>query len=800
MKYSFSLIACAIALGLSACGSDNKKTVPQEPIQPETTTLEGKVFTHDYLVNAKVFLDINDDGIYTEGEPSTLTDAQGNYRLENISKTDAEVKSLVAQISAETKDTAGNPMPGEALLYSKGMMKDISTCSHATHYLMQQQHTFESAKAKVGTKMKLCGELADYIKIAADENTPKEKAAAARFMKHLANAKMAMHIRYHDFHNQHQEKLQPELSKAERLKVINKMIPSMQLRHMDLLMQEASFLRTQGNTRPAVIHNFAPATMLATDITENDFFLILQGFNQDTANPHADLAQAISSTGLFAISGANTQQDKYLRYTERKISSETKIATYKTYDYNNGSFELMQNNGFQTTRVLVEGSWLPLTNKYTHRVDDNSVHIYNPDVPTFSSRIVAEEADASAFPITSIGFINRSVANSWGSVINFANFAQGAKFFISTTYADNDIYSIYDRTSCSDDEQADLNNICNSVELFSATESDDNKATNLEQLITDSPSNGDITKLSGSVIATKGSMELVAELQPKTNKVIFYKAYWQSDEDAADNKKRVIEELGQSSWSQIRVDSTAITQINMPQHVRSFEPNALSHGTILFTYVDGFVRAGFTKLKDSVSENNILRMNKLAVDSLIDNVNEQKWQALTPPPVPMYSEAPCRDGDTMVSAPYNPLIESLRSEPEVDAAIDNCVEAPSSAPSMSDILTPGTKLTSYNNLLQKETELIMDENRIICQIFYGLDQVRKNCQPTTLDSRLSGQTKDSNGNLTQRWSIVPYAVNGNVISVKTMTEDDNWSPKMDKTKFLVGSRTFIKTVETADEE
>ncbi|MDU0111768.1 hypothetical protein RT723_01840 [Psychrosphaera aquimarina] len=72
------ILSIALASCLQACSNESKKLVETPAI---TVSAGGKVID-GYVSGATVFLDLNFDGLLTEGEPSTISTDRGDYSLE----------------------------------------------------------------------------------------------------------------------------------------------------------------------------------------------------------------------------------------------------------------------------------------------------------------------------------------------------------------------------------------------------------------------------------------------------------------------------------------------------------------------------------------------------------------------------------------------------------------------------------------------------------------------------------------------------------------------------------------------
>ncbi|MBM7074175.1 hypothetical protein JQC92_19435 [Shewanella sp. 202IG2-18] len=776
MKCMLNLTAFTVVLALSACGSDNKES--KKPIEhPKTTIITGKVISHDYLVNAKVYMDLNSDRIHNNDEPMSMTNEQGQFTLENVSELDATVNRLIAEISAETTDTAGNILPGEAAFYGYPGARIISHCSNMASYKVLQGFPLENAKNSVVEILPHCEGFGDFLAAPKNASSTSEENTQTDIIKQTAAALLAIRIQHHHYMRHVHQSTQSE---KEHLKELEMMIASTQIRHIKDIMQEAMFLHEQKNTKPATTLNFSDASMAKLALNESKFALMLDKSAQDVFRTQADLVNEISTTGLFELSGRNLTGDKLLGYSERKISSALKTASVKAYQYEDGAFTLIPNSGLRNTRVLVEQNWESLTNKYALSIgDDKQLHLHNSEIPIFSSTLLAVEFPLAGYPLNITTFTDTDLNHSWGQVLADKNFPEGAKLFSYESIADYDIYSIFDARNC--ENKSELNDICNSVDIISS--SDENiTATSLDQLMSSSPSKGNIEMLTGALLTKRDGTKLIIELLPELNAANFYTTSWQGNTQTSNH-------LARSKWLKKTVNNKEIIIIDVPQHVRSFNPQVLRHQKVLFTVEAGFVRSGFFKVKGSTERRGQFALNKIAMDTLIQNIDPDKWQALTPPLLQSLV-TPCRNGNTMMIRSYVPDASTLRTNTDVSAAIKNCVEHADNLPSMEDILVPDSSLTSYRLDGSKESVVSRDNEGNFCQAFHFNGAIRKNCGSIELSTELSGENVDSNGVLTQRWKIMPYKIEGCNLFAKTATEDDNWSPEIDGTKNFVTAKIY----------
>ncbi|SDI37402.1 hypothetical protein SAMN04488540_101226 [Ferrimonas sediminum] len=125
MHFRRHLLAMSMAAALTqlaACGgsSSSDSTPTPEPPAPEPTQSLSGATADGYLVNAQVCLDLNNNGECDADEPSTLTQAGGQYSFEDLDATlDLnQVQMLVKVIAGQTEDEDN---PGVVLTQSYTM-------------------------------------------------------------------------------------------------------------------------------------------------------------------------------------------------------------------------------------------------------------------------------------------------------------------------------------------------------------------------------------------------------------------------------------------------------------------------------------------------------------------------------------------------------------------------------------------------------------------------------------------------------------------------------------------------------
>jgi len=150
---TMTTLSLAAILTLSGCGDTTDELESTLNIS-ESTSLSG-VAVDPELVGATVFVDANENGIYDEGETTTLTDDNGAFTLaiknENISKA-IIVKNGVDKVTKE-------PFTGtfSAQLEGTKTSQNITPLTTLVHkyYKQNSTKTLEEVKAEVAAALKL---------------------------------------------------------------------------------------------------------------------------------------------------------------------------------------------------------------------------------------------------------------------------------------------------------------------------------------------------------------------------------------------------------------------------------------------------------------------------------------------------------------------------------------------------------------------------------------------------------------------------------------------------------------------
>ena len=111
LKYSTKLMPFVMAPLLAACGGGNSSTATNDPT-PDPVTISGQVMD-GYLQDARVFLDLNNNGLHDASEPETRSGANGEFSLsttETIPEDATVIAEAVAGVTIDRDDDQTVPL------------------------------------------------------------------------------------------------------------------------------------------------------------------------------------------------------------------------------------------------------------------------------------------------------------------------------------------------------------------------------------------------------------------------------------------------------------------------------------------------------------------------------------------------------------------------------------------------------------------------------------------------------------------------------------------------------------------
>ncbi|WP_250656956.1 hypothetical protein [Alkalimarinus coralli] len=180
-----SLLASSIALALAACGGGSSSGTATTAT---TESLSGTV-ADGYLVNATVCLDINENKVCDEGEPSAVSTAGGEFTIEGAT-TEQLLKPLIVKVIAGvTSDEDGIEITSDYSMAAPAGYKFVSPLTTMVQQELENNDGFvladaeSSIKAKLGTDLDLSE---DYVAGKASTEFTEEQKDEFQKLHHVA--------------------------------------------------------------------------------------------------------------------------------------------------------------------------------------------------------------------------------------------------------------------------------------------------------------------------------------------------------------------------------------------------------------------------------------------------------------------------------------------------------------------------------------------------------------------------------------------------------------------------------------
>ena len=126
------------------------------------------VVADGYLVGAEVFLDLNDNKVWDEGEPKATTGEHGLYTLEGVTGADVAAHPVVVRVPANAVDEDTNTQVGSEYLMSAppGLPEFVSPLTTLVHNQLEENPALgvSAAEDAVKSQMGMTGTTIDLFK------------------------------------------------------------------------------------------------------------------------------------------------------------------------------------------------------------------------------------------------------------------------------------------------------------------------------------------------------------------------------------------------------------------------------------------------------------------------------------------------------------------------------------------------------------------------------------------------------------------------------------------------------------
>ena len=148
------LLTCALAATLTACGGGGGGSAGTST-QASATTLSGTA-VDGYLQGARVFLDVNGNGLADTGEPTATTDANGRYSLD-YSQVSSPILGMRVIVTGGVDTDTGYAFTGMLTARADGVQAGqlVSPLTSLVDALVAQGLGLDAARAKVAAALGL---------------------------------------------------------------------------------------------------------------------------------------------------------------------------------------------------------------------------------------------------------------------------------------------------------------------------------------------------------------------------------------------------------------------------------------------------------------------------------------------------------------------------------------------------------------------------------------------------------------------------------------------------------------------
>lgn len=687
MNLKYTLLSLSVISFLSACGgsSGGSDTNP-DPVQ-ETTSLTGKV-ADGYLQGAKVCLDLNQDKICNDDEPSTESTAGGNFTLEGVTQEQIDSTPLLVEIIAgETidEDEPDVPIAKAYKLTAPAGFTFVSPLSTMVQNEVEKGEELASAKQliqnKLGTNLDLN---TDYVAGKNDESAAPEQKAEMEKLHKVAQVTARVI-------SDNMSQLEEAANTAE--------IPVDEL--ISAIVDEVILALDDITTQIELIQEDSSqdfdADLLANDIDEE--FIELEGdklkeqLEQKTAENNAsaaNLVALVTGGGINWLWSEMEDEGPALDYGTLSLDelNQTQDIEYMWQDmqwvmkgedeYDDDMEMVLTSDGWKSYDDSVETVTLN---------DDNSITISFPEAPQLSQTLRAEQ-----FPLeglnASLILSQSSGDGTWSHAVpSTATFPADALGFKLHFTQDETQYVFSDWGGCEEEDK--IGGLCNSIWMQDANSSNEDNsgpALSFESFIVDSPveldsESPDPMSLTGLYLGwSENEGNLFAEFI-STGMINFYRIKYHND------GSNDVYLLTTGKWETQSVHEVEIMHIMAPDFLGALEGfgDFFEHKEQRFLFEHlGAVRVG--EIQGGESEEGNVVFNQVAMDFILQQFDpslipsdtsknpDENTDSPTEPTKPNDTSL-CELGDSQWDEQLEqPVSSTLKTATEYNAAISSCLD------------------------------------------------------------------------------------------------------------------------------
>jgi len=592
-----SLLLTSIALALTACGGSNSDSEPSTSGDSGSGSESGAsssfsgTVADGYLVDARVCLDLNDNKVCDEDDPTAISTEGGQFTIDGVTQAQLDTHAIVVQVIENL--TIDEDEPGVAIDKAYTMtapagydfVSPLTTMVHQELEENKDNDNFSvtdaeaSIKAKLGTTMDLRedyveakGEDSDYTEIEKEEFEKLHKVAqvTARVLKENIDAVKAV----------------VDESEVSFDQILD-MVVSQVLDTLQTINQQVDEAIEEDNFDPDTLSQSEDLTdIVDVDIdTVEEEIAARQAEKQASA---ADLVELVTSVGINWFEGDRHDGELGLHYGSFQHNTTTGQSNDSKYYYDPASqgFVLATDEGDDEDYLLTAVGWISVPENEAITInEDGSITVANAQVPSYAERLEASQFNIAGLNIGATLAQSGHNGHAWAKVVDpEAEFGGGSMGFKLAFTTINDQFRMWN-WDC--DESQVVGDMCNSVWSNNGDGSTDGPASSLAGLMSDSESNAtNPGQIRGPQVAWFPDGSSIYAEMLSNGHVNYYHASFSG------NGTGFAQIISEGAWSDRTVGEVTLRTMELPTNILGDGDIGYEDRFIFFTEKDGFVRRG----------------------------------------------------------------------------------------------------------------------------------------------------------------------------------------------------------------
>ena len=780
MEYRKLALACSLATVLAACGgSDNTETPAPEPTPTPppapSPTLAGKV-ADGYLVGAKVCLDINDNKVCDDGEPSATSEAGGDFELE-ATQEQIDTYPLLVEVTADVVDEdTGETVSAPYSLTAPVGYQFVSPLSTMVQSQIDLGNTSDEAEAMVQALLNTTQALTEDF-IAAQTNSELTAEQQAEFTQLHQVAQVTARVMANNLAAVQEAATAANISPDDLLTLIVDTV-------VDSLETIVDEVEAAGDDFDADAVAESETVAAATDVDGETLEDQVEVMNAQANTAAANLVAEVSSTGIFWFDGDYEDSSLWLDYGSVMYDADTTTTTEVEYNLVDGEF-VESTNTYQDL-LLGDNGWELVNDQFeiTGLGDDGTITLTNVDFAGDSEVLSAEEF--------SLAGLNAKVFlqdhdNTWGwhkVMPADQSFSEGAKAFEIEATTVNDLYTLYYWDDCAQDEL--VGGLCNNI-WSKLANGEEGPALTLASLISATASDGSIENLVGPYVAWNGQDNILAELV-EGGTVNYYLVKWR--EDSTGQYVQSAHAYGTGTWRQETVSGVTLALMALPDDVIDFGDRD-DEGEFLLSEYEGAVRQGdFIPAGTSFDDEVIF--NVTAKNDIINNVDLSLLDPVTEPP----ELTACTTGDSeWDDANDQPVLSTLKSLAQYRELVTGCQGGTAASFTLDGVTGSQYKIYEDDGTLETLVQFGQDSGSFTDYNDDGTEDTTAFSWTVNDKGEIVAEVADETQAVVLRFYISLIKVQGDYVSLKGFAEEASWS-EMDGSAGEVWGEVWKKVTTT----